>query len=98
MIGACTVCCGCPITMEEVEELQYKCGDAAAHKPEEGSHPKRGRDEPKHSEVFLVERRILRERERKRINDYRGSFYFGIACCHCIKCWATALSATLMRK
>ena len=80
----------------KVEELQYKCGDAAAYKPEEGSHPKRGRDESNHSEVFPVERRIRRERER--INDYRGSFYFGIACCHCIKWWATALSATLMRK
>ena len=67
MIGACTVFCGCPITEEEVEELQYKCGDAAAHKPKEGSHPKRGRDESKHSEVFLVERRIRRERERESI-------------------------------
>ena len=57
--------CGCPITKEEVEELQYKCGDAAAHKLEEGSHPMRGRDESKHSEVFLVERRIRRERERE---------------------------------
>ena len=65
MIGACTVYCGCPITEEEVEELQYKCGDDAAHKPEEGSHPKRGRDESKHSEVFLVERRIRRERDRE---------------------------------
>ena len=57
------VCCGCPRTEEEVEELQYKCGDAATHKPEEGSHPKRGRDESKDSEAFLVERRIRRERE-----------------------------------
>ena len=63
MIGACTVCCGCPITNEEVEELQYKCGDAATHKPKKGSHPKRGRDESKDSEAFLVERRIRRERE-----------------------------------
>ena len=62
MIGACTVCCRCLIAEEGVEELQYKCGDAAAHKPEEGSHPKRGRDEPKQFEVFLVERRIRRER------------------------------------
>ena len=65
MIGACTVCCGCLITEEEVEELQYKCGDAAAYKSEEGSHRKSGRDESKHSEVFLVERRIRRERERE---------------------------------
>ena len=65
MNGACTVCCGFPITEEEVEELQYKCGEAVAHKPEEGSHPKRGRDESKHSEVFPVERRIRRERERE---------------------------------
>ena len=57
------VCCGCPITEEEVEELQYKCGDAAAHKPKEGSHLKRGSDQSKDSEAFPVERRIRRERE-----------------------------------
>ena len=50
---------------QEVEELQYKCGDAAAHKPEVGSHPKGGRIESKHSELFLEERRIRRERERE---------------------------------
>ena len=65
MNSACTVCCGFPITEEEVEDLHYKCGFAAAHNPEEGSHPKRGRDESKHSEVFLVERRIRRERENQ---------------------------------
>ena len=57
------VCCRCPITEEEVEELQYKCGDVAAHKPKEGSHLKRGSDESKDSEAFPVERRIRRERE-----------------------------------
>ena len=65
MNSACTVCCGFPITEEEVEELQYRCGDAVAHKPEEGSHPMRGSDESKHSEVFLVERRIRREIENQ---------------------------------
>ena len=59
------MCCGCLITEEEVEELQYKCGDAAAYKSEEGSHRKSGRDESKHSEVFLVERRIRGERENQ---------------------------------
>ena len=38
------------------------------------------------------------ERERERINGYRGSFWLGVACRLCIKWWATVLAATLMRK
>ena len=39
------VICGCLRTEDEVEELQYWCGDAMGHGPELKGHPRRGRDE-----------------------------------------------------
>ena len=36
--------CGYLKTEDEVEELQYWCGDATSHWPEEEGHPRRGRD------------------------------------------------------
>ena len=40
----------------------------------------------------------LESEERERVSGHQGSFWSGMACCICIKWWATTLSATLMRK
>ena len=57
------------MTEDEVEELQYWCGDAMGHELEEEGHPRKGR--------VIGLWGVLggkKDMKRERINDHRGSF------------------------
>ena len=61
---------------------------------EERIHPRRGGDETKVS----WELQVGRIGRGEKVMESKGSFQREVACCLCIKWWAIALSAALMRK
>ena len=55
--------CGCSMTEDGFEELQYDCGDVTVHELEKERCSSKGGDESKHSKGFQVGARVWRERE-----------------------------------
>ena len=44
--------CGCPMTEDEIEELQHWCGNATGHGPEEEIRLRKGKSESRYSKAL----------------------------------------------
>ena len=87
-VCVCVCICGCPRIDDEVEELQHWCGNATGLRKKAAQ----GKEEMSQG---TSERWNLK---REKVSGHWGSLWYGVACCIYIKWWATALSATLIRK